>query len=110
MSKVRVVSLIACASTLFLACGPEKGRDNEVESSNNKYGTGGTIDIGTGGGFGSGGDRQGLPSVADCGDGVLQAEQEARDDKNNDDKDGCFGNCRGVEPDYTCPTPGELRR
>ena len=39
-----------------------------------------------------------------CGDGVLTAD-EACDDGNKKDGDGCAGTCLIVEPGFSCPTP-----
>jgi fibro-slime domain-containing protein len=42
-----------------------------------------------------------------CGDGIV-AGDEACDDGNTDDGDGCASDCGTVEPNFICPTPGEL--
>jgi len=42
-----------------------------------------------------------------CGDGQL-TDDEACDDGNRADNDGCFANCLGVDPGYSCNPPGEL--
>jgi fibro-slime domain-containing protein len=49
------------------------------------------------------------PATTNCGDGILTPD-EACDDGNTKDGDGCLGNCRGVERGYSCPTQGELCR
>ncbi len=46
-----------------------------------------------------------LPPTPGCGDGI-RTEDEACDDLNQDDGDGCAGNCRSVERGWSCPTPG----
>src|SRR5690606_23343883 len=43
---------------------------------------------------------------AGCGDGVL-TEDEACDDGNVDDNDGCNGDCLTVNPGYSCAQPGQ---
>jgi fibro-slime domain-containing protein len=108
MSKIRVLSFVAC-TTLFFACGSPEGRDS-VDGPSGNNGTGGTIDIGSGGsGTGNTGAILDIPPDKDCGDGVL-TEKEACDDGNNANEDGCYGNCLGVDAGYTCPVPGELCR
>jgi len=46
-----------------------------------------------------------LPPTPGCGDGTL-TEDEACDDYNRDDGDGCAGNCRALERGWSCATPG----
>jgi fibro-slime domain-containing protein len=46
------------------------------------------------------------PAPPGCGDGIL-TEDEACDDGNRDDADGCHGNCLAVYPGYSCNPPGE---
>lgn len=41
-----------------------------------------------------------------CGNGVL-TEDEACDDGNALDADGCSASCQRVEPGFSCPTPGQ---
>lgn len=42
-----------------------------------------------------------------CGDGLVDEEFEACDDGNNNDGDGCWGNCLGVESGYICRDAGQ---
>jgi fibro-slime domain-containing protein len=66
-----------------------------------------TLDTDTG--ADSGGEGSCLPGVAmppNCGDGIL-TEDEACDDGNHEDGDGCTSDCLCVEPGWLCPTPGE---
>ena len=49
----------------------------------------------------------GTPPAGRCGDGHLAAG-EACDDGNTRAGDGCSADCRTVETDYDCPTPGKL--
>jgi fibro-slime domain-containing protein len=44
-----------------------------------------------------------------CGDGTLTSD-EACDDGNTDDGDGCYGNCLQVQPGFSCPNPGQACR
>ncbi|MFZ5889478.1 MAG: DUF4215 domain-containing protein [Myxococcota bacterium] len=48
----------------------------------------------------------GLPPTRACGDGVL-TEDEACDDGNRSDGDGCLGNCRQVERGFSCVPAGQ---
>jgi fibro-slime domain-containing protein len=45
------------------------------------------------------------PASASCGDGILDAD-EACDDKNLADGDGCAANCKSVERGFSCATAG----
>ncbi len=47
-----------------------------------------------------------VPSGPACGDGEINQEKELCDDGNANPGDGCNGICK-VEPNYTCPTPGQ---
>jgi fibro-slime domain-containing protein len=49
-------------------------------------------------------DKKVIPSG--CGDGILD-DNEACDDGNNEDGDGCSADCLFVEPGYSCYPPGE---
>jgi fibro-slime domain-containing protein len=46
------------------------------------------------------------PAPPGCADGAL-TEDEACDDGNHEDNDGCQGNCLAVDPGYSCNPPGE---
>lgn len=41
-----------------------------------------------------------------CGNGRIDPG-EACDDDNSDSGDGCSGDCKAIEQDFACPTPGE---
>lgn len=87
--------------SLFFACGaPSKdgGSDSDGAGANNS----GIDGLDPEDGFDP--DDEAPPG---CGDGAL-TEDEACDDGNREDGDGCYGNCLGVDPGFTCPTPGEL--
>ena len=48
-----------------------------------------------------------IEALPTCGDGIIQADRgEQCDDGNTLPGDGCTGGC-SVEPNFTCPTPGE---
>jgi fibro-slime domain-containing protein len=67
-----------------------------------------TIDLGTGGAQSTIDlDGDGIPDEAalNCGDGILDPD-EACDDGNELDGDGCFAHCLAIEPGFTCPDPG----
>ncbi len=74
-------------------------------------GDGGTADAsGLDGGDSDGGDNdggtQGDAGPPVCGDGERTSE-EACDDGNTTDGDGCAGDCSAVEENYACPIPGQ---
>lgn len=46
------------------------------------------------------------PAPDGCGDGVLTRD-EACDDGNREDGDGCSADCRSVTPGYSCNPPGQ---
>ena len=46
------------------------------------------------------------PGPLGCGDGML-AEDEACDDGNTTDGDGCLGNCLATQPGFSCSPPGK---
>lgn len=57
----------------------------------------------------SGGGGEGdinTPPAPGCGDGVLDSQYEACDDGNNENGDGCWGNCLQVERGYICNEEG----
>ncbi len=107
---------------VFVACGGggrDEGGGGSVDgtgNSGNGSGTGattgsGSSSSGTGGlNLNEGGSNNtcttDCPAPANCGDGSLTPD-EACDDGNKDDGDGCSANCLVLEPGYTCPTPGE---
>ena len=47
-----------------------------------------------------------VPSGPACGDGLINQPSEECDDHNSVPGDGCNGICK-VEPNFTCPTPGQ---
>ncbi len=51
-----------------------------------------------------GGDAEVEPAV--CGDGKTNQADEECDDGNTQSGDGCTANCRQVEANFACPTPG----
>ena len=54
----------------------------------------------------SDGDSDGDLPPGLCGDGILTPD-EACDDGDTDDGDGCAGNCRSMDAGYSCQPPGE---
>ena len=94
---------IGCSAT-----SGDKTSDMSSGSSGGKSpGSGGSLVLGSGGGIvlcqtnclPDG------PAPANCGDGKL-TEDEACDDGNLADGDGCLGNCLGVEPGFSCSPSG----
>ncbi|MBN2197267.1 MAG: DUF4215 domain-containing protein [Polyangiaceae bacterium] len=127
--------LIAMATITYSACGGEaapppvlnESGGNGTGAGGNATGltlenTGGTILQSTGGNDGQGGDPCAGSSPdpdlcvwvdpgPSCGDSELNQpenlpEMEQCDDGNTLPGDGCTGICK-VEPNYTCPTPGQ---
>lgn len=113
---------LAC---LFLGVGIvascSSGGPKEVErikggsGGSNTSGTGGSsvvdFDSGTGGPIICDPSAEGslcspdAPAPPGCGDGVLD-DDEACDDGNRENGDGCAANCLSVEKGYSCSTPG----
>ncbi len=91
-----------------MACsGGSAGGTRTGRPSTGNVGSGGTgsnpLELpGQGGGI----DVTGLPATRACGDGHL-TEDEACDDGNRNDGDGCLSNCRGVELGFSCVPAGE---
>lgn len=102
MSKSRGALLgvysLAVATT-FLACGPKDSGSGDGADSADEGDGANDINLGTGGG--------GEMATKGCADGIL-TEDEVCDDGNRDDGDGCRSTCLGIEPGFTCPTPGQL--
>src|SRR6478752_6591067 len=46
------------------------------------------------------------PAPMNCGDGKLD-DDEACDDGNRNDNDGCLGNCLATQPGFSCNPPGK---
>ncbi|NUO49644.1 MAG: DUF4215 domain-containing protein [Polyangiaceae bacterium] len=64
------------------------------------------IPLAGGGGEGGAGGDGGGPDTTGCGDGLIQVG-EVCDDGNSNPGDGCSADCKTVEQDFACPTPGE---
>ncbi len=95
------------ALLIVAACSPGKANENGAPAP----GTAGAGPaLGTGGGSSSGGssnvdlDGGSIPRV--CGDG-LHHKEEACDDGNTADGDGCSADCALVEPGFSCPLDGQ---
>ena len=120
MNRITALGAFFASASLLLACGgtPEvsnrpgepgvAGASHGGSSGSNGGGfqlpeDGGTTGDSPGGATGdSGASGDGGPV---CGDGHVD-DPETCDDGNGKPGDGCDGNC-GVEPRYTCPTPGK---
>jgi fibro-slime domain-containing protein len=59
----------------------------------------------TGSGTAGGGGAGGIDTTG-CGDGIIEPG-EICDDGNNMSGDGCSADCKTIEQDYACPTPGQ---
>src|SRR5882724_2298312 len=104
------------ASLFALACSAADRKSGiDGGSAGSGSSSGGALSLATGhAGGGQAGnlnlaDTSKLPAPAGCGDGVLTPD-EACDDGNQVDMDGCFANCLGVDAGFTCPKPGEACR
>ncbi|MCH2109246.1 MAG: DUF4215 domain-containing protein, partial [Polyangiaceae bacterium] len=126
-----ISSIFYIAPTLLSACGESvpqfEGSNAGIGSKENGAASGGSGNetntdsdgLGLGGSFGTGSGTpssgspllgpptQDSPAPAGCGNETLD-ENEVCDDGNQLNNDGCWGNCLGIDPDYICPTPGEL--
>ena len=111
------------ALCVVLACSPATSkRGVTLGSGGSGNGSGGTGTIDIAGTLGSGivdlgcdpsvpadGCSPDAPAPAGCGDG-MRAEDEACDDGNRNDGDGCQGNCLATQPGYSCnPRPALSR-
>lgn len=77
------------------------GTDGDSTGDDDSSDTGPLLDMGGG--------STCVPGVVmppNCGDGIL-TQDEACDDGNHDDGDGCTSDCLCVEPGWLCPIPGE---
>jgi fibro-slime domain-containing protein len=110
------LALGICAPVAFVAGGCS-GESDSLERASSA--TGGSSDgSGAGGALlgNTGGNDAGsicdesptkcLPAPPGCGDKTL-TQDEACDDGNKEDGDGCAANCLSVAPGYTCSPPGE---
>ncbi len=110
-------ALLACFALGYLvvsACSSPGGvaRTKAGSGSGGSAGSGGMGYINpNGGGINCDPSAPGSPCSPDapappgCGDGIL-TEDEACDDANKADGDGCWANCLGVDPGYSCNPPG----
>jgi fibro-slime domain-containing protein len=103
VKRVLIVSLLFFISISISYCesGTPRPGSSSTSGNNIKKGTGGTDP----GSIGPGGSTDLSPYGYKCGDGLL-TEDEACDDKNTEDGDGCRGDCRAVEEGYSCNPPG----
>jgi len=113
--------LAVWVSLLVVACGAgSKGGSINSRGDSAGSSSGGTSDIITNPGGGSGGSDgiktcdptapnspcgSGAPPPPNCGDGKLTSD-EACDDGNTVGGDGCAANCLAVEAGYSCQPPG----
>jgi fibro-slime domain-containing protein len=99
---------------LIWACSPAPVKRGTVEttSGGSNNGTGGSLVIDMPPDLVCDPQQAGSPCSPDapappgCGDGTL-TEDEACDDGNRAEADGCQGNCLAVDPGFSCNPPGE---
>ena len=97
--------LVSCCVTLVAACSAAGGSASQGDNGNGNGGSGGGPD-GTGGAgleIDVGADA---PATPGCGNAELTPD-EACDDANLEDGDGCAGNCRSLERGWSCALPGQ---
>jgi fibro-slime domain-containing protein len=113
---VTSLALAHCGGNPDVAEGPNQGSGGSAGSagastSGATGGTGTGIPIGASGGAGAedGAGEGGGPSEIEpaCGDGLLNQALERCDDGNAASSDGCTADCRQIEANFGCPTPGE---
>jgi fibro-slime domain-containing protein len=110
----RTAPLCLGALTLALACSPASDRGGKGNADGGKAGnnSGGSLNLETDPELTCDPQQAGspcspdAPAPAGCGDGVL-TEDEACDDANRANDDGCQGNCLAVSPGYSCNPPGQ---
>jgi cysteine-rich repeat protein len=112
--RVSLVSLLSLAggfASFALACSPEAADYGAIivgdpEANQPAGGAGGAPTAPPPPGGGSGGGLYDAPPPPGCGD-AEKADDEACDDGNTTDGDGCLGNCLVIEDGYTCDVPGD---
>jgi cysteine-rich repeat protein len=107
----QIACFIALALSFPAACSNSDGRTEVGPQTTGGAGTGGAPILGAGGtgstvGLGTGGDGSSEAPTINCADGHLDKD-EACDDGNKEDGDGCHANCRALEKGFVCPQPGE---
>ena len=80
-----------------------------ARASGGSAGTGIPIRVGDAGMSGDDAGGQGGDAAVEptCGDARLNLAFEVCDDGNVESSDGCTADCRQIEANYACPTPGE---
>lgn len=103
-------TLILSAIAAAVACSAGEGNPDDDNSTDlvdgSSSGGGLNLDGGSGGKGGIPDDIIDAPPTESCADGVRDPD-EACDDGNMNDGDGCGANCRYVEPGWVCPDEGE---
>lgn len=97
------VSLGCSDATVVTGDDGGGGGSGSTTASSASTGFGATGGAGSGGNATGGGG--GAVDTTGCGDGLIQAG-EVCDDGNSDPGDGCSADCKTVEQDFACPTPG----
>jgi len=102
---------MGCGDPQFVNTGSTTSTGGSSTTSD--VGGAGTGGNGTGAGFttsqggaSDGGAGTGGVDTSGCGDGIIQPG-EFCDDGNSAPGDGCSADCKTVEQDFACPTPGE---
>ncbi len=109
---MRALAYCSLFVAVVAACSATNNKVERKEAENGSGGSGGSIVLA--GGSSSLCDptipdspcSPSAPAPPGCGDGILTSD-EACDDGNLDDGDGCWANCLGVDPGYSCQPPGE---
>ena len=109
--------VLSCGSNAELTAHPrlDGGSDGSIDASmTGTVGTNGVINLGDSIVIDPGSicdDRvcgDGAATVPPvCGDGKINQADEQCDDGNTESGDGCTANCRQIEANFACPTPGQ---
>jgi cysteine-rich repeat protein len=106
---------LGLVASICLGCSPNAASSSGPKGSTNSLEPGGDSDDPSGL-FGAEEcevgecvDLVGQSALAACGDGLL-SDDEACDDANNVDGDGCSSDCLVVDPGFSCNPPGQTCR
>lgn len=104
MLRIHQVLLILTVAVLALHCEKDQAVDSGRSSNSSDNSDGGDSDSSPN--SDSAVDLDTLPPTTNCGDGLL-TDDEACDDGNQQDGDGCAANCRTVKEGWSCNPPGQ---
>ena len=107
MKRCVLILMTTLLALLFVACekDPAQSRGNNSSNSNNNLDSDNPSNTDPNDADSSTLPRDDRPPTPGCGDGILD-DDEACDDGNREDGDGCSANCRMVEEGFSCQPPG----